>query len=279
MKFALAAALTAAAFFSVRTPAQSPGEKPAPLKATHTGDLWFKARQDCRADVAPCEADCTDGNPFACSSLAGKYLSKDNYDKALAVKFAEKACATGDALNCLDAGWMLYYVSPKKVKTIPDQAKRMFMFACEKQDARGCDFAKSIDAGTMPARVDPDEAFPPKPRALCHPAPENGASTPAPEPAVLWTEVEVDESPKPVKSVPPVYPKKMLRDGRDGKVFLLVVVDAQGAVTGQSVLESTSPEFSQAAQAAISQRRYLPGKRCGRPVPVVTLVSMFFKQG
>jgi TonB family protein len=79
---------------------------------------------------------------------------------------------------------------------------------------------------------------------------------------------ELDRAPSLKFAPQPKFPEKAIRDGREGQVGLLFVVDAAGAVVPNSiqVVFSDGDEFAKAAIEVIRRARFLPGARGGKAV-------------
>jgi protein TonB len=79
---------------------------------------------------------------------------------------------------------------------------------------------------------------------------------------------DVDEKPKAIRRIAPVYPAALQRRKVEGVVALVFVVDTDGQVVAPSVESSTHAEFERPALDAIRRWKYSPGKRAGQPVKV-----------
>ncbi len=77
----------------------------------------------------------------------------------------------------------------------------------------------------------------------------------------------------------PVYPEAARTEGREGDVVLRAVIGIDGAVLNvRPVLpETTDADFVAAAEAAVKQWRYEPGRLNGQPVEIVTTVEASFR--
>lgn len=74
------------------------------------------------------------------------------------------------------------------------------------------------------------------------------------------------QSPRPLHTVSPVYPFTRRMANEQGVVKVEFIVDKNGRVAAIDVLESPHPEFSDAVTTAVSQWKFEPGKKDGRPV-------------
>lgn len=80
--------------------------------------------------------------------------------------------------------------------------------------------------------------------------------------------------------VEPVYPPAALRMGVSGKVILQIVVKRDGTVSAAKVLAEPGGNygFGKAAVAAVTQWRYRPAQREGRPVDAYLTVNIVFSR-
>ncbi len=80
---------------------------------------------------------------------------------------------------------------------------------------------------------------------------------------------ELDEPPRAVAQLPPLYPAQARLRKIEGSVTLLYVVGADGRVGSVSVSESEPPGlFDEAARQAVRRWRFEPGRRGGEAVAV-----------
>jgi TonB family protein len=96
----------------------------------------------------------------------------------------------------------------------------------------------------------------------------------------LWwggVRVDPDEQQKRlVRPVLPQYPEAARQAGIEGDVALRVLIGKDGAVSSMEVI-SGDPVLARAAMRAVEQWRYAPALADGRPVDVVTTVSVAFR--
>lgn len=85
-----------------------------------------------------------------------------------------------------------------------------------------------------------------------------------------------DEPPMPTKTVPPRYPTELKREGVSGMVTMSITVDEKGAVQNPVVKKSSRPEFEQPAIDAVSQWKFEPAKKDGKPVAVQVVIPVKF---
>ena len=87
---------------------------------------------------------------------------------------------------------------------------------------------------------------------------------------------QVDEKPKAVAQVPPVYPLGLRMDDGTGEVIMRFIIDAKGNVQDASVVRSTDPDFSAAALEAVKQWKYSPARKSGQPVNIAVQMPVVF---
>jgi len=87
---------------------------------------------------------------------------------------------------------------------------------------------------------------------------------------------KVDEKPKLIKSVPPVYPEFAYKAGIEGMVIIRVVVDTEGNVAQANIMKS-APGLDQAALKAVKKWKFSPGVNGGKKVKVEMLLPVKFK--
>ena len=76
--------------------------------------------------------------------------------------------------------------------------------------------------------------------------------------------------PEPVKRTAPENVKRFARSGSIAQALFLMVIGADGGVTGLYCVESSHPDLAVACAAAIVSWRYTPARIQGTAVPVVT---------
>ena len=92
----------------------------------------------------------------------------------------------------------------------------------------------------------------------------------------LGQESKFDEPPMPTKTVAPVYPNELKREGVAGMVTMSITVDESGSVQNAIVKKSTRPEFEQPAIDAVSKWKFEPAKKDGKPVSVQVVIPVKF---
>lgn len=87
---------------------------------------------------------------------------------------------------------------------------------------------------------------------------------------------DLDERPKAVRQVAPVYPRAMKDDGFTGQAEVEFVVTAEGKVLFPRVISATQEDFGWAAAAAVAQWRFQPPTRNGQKVDARMTVPVLF---
>jgi len=84
-------------------------------------------------------------------------------------------------------------------------------------------------------------------------------------------------APVPIHQVEPSYTDEARQAGIEGVVFLSIVVDENGQPQAIRVARSLDPGLDQKAIEAVSQWRFRPGQKDGKPVPVMAGVQLNFR--
>lgn len=88
------------------------------------------------------------------------------------------------------------------------------------------------------------------------------------------------EPPVPVRTVPPVFPDEMRRDGVSGVVTVSILIDEKGNVTEPKVVKTTHEAFSQPALDALAKWKFKPAKQGGAAVAMrVNIPIQFTNKG
>jgi protein TonB len=100
------------------------------------------------------------------------------------------------------------------------------------------------------------------------------------EEEVTYFEV-VEEMPEPIGGIQAIqskitYPEIAKRAGVEGKVYILAYVNEQGEVTKTEVLRGIGAGCDEAAEKAIKDTKFKPGKQRGKPVKVKVSVPVVF---
>ena len=99
---------------------------------------------------------------------------------------------------------------------------------------------------------------------------------PPPEPAPLPLGAPVDEAPRVLRRVEPVYPTFALEAGLTGRVVLHVQVGTDGTVREIRVAEGSNV-FVEAATQAVRQWLFRPARVGARPVPIWVEIPVTFR--
>jgi protein TonB len=90
--------------------------------------------------------------------------------------------------------------------------------------------------------------------------------------------LSLDESPMPLKSVNPSYPKDALDKRVEGMVWVKILIDKSGNVKRSAVIKRKGTEsFEKAALDAIGQWKFKPGRVKNQAVDVWVVVPFRFK--
>jgi len=81
---------------------------------------------------------------------------------------------------------------------------------------------------------------------------------------------------RPTYTPEPEYPAKEHHTGHQGTVILRVLVDSSGVPHDVSVTRSLSPAFDESAIEAVSNWRFSPATKYGKPIPIQTSVQVDF---
>jgi len=87
---------------------------------------------------------------------------------------------------------------------------------------------------------------------------------------------QLDQGPIPKYQHKPVYPQDMKREGLSGEVLVDFIVDPKGNVRGAKAVRSTHQGFEDAACAAVSHWKFVPGQKDLHPVYVHMQVPIVF---
>lgn len=92
----------------------------------------------------------------------------------------------------------------------------------------------------------------------------------------------VEEIPEPIGGIEAiqkkiVYPEIAKRAGVEGKVYILAYVDENGNVTKTEVLKGIGAGCDEAAEKAVRETKFKPGKQRGKPVRVKVALPIVFK--
>jgi protein TonB len=82
--------------------------------------------------------------------------------------------------------------------------------------------------------------------------------------------------PRVVKEHKPQYTRDAMRARVQGRVEMQVVVSAEGTVRDARIVHSLHPDLDEQALLAVKQWRFEPGRKDGKPVPVLVTIEMTF---
>ncbi|MCB1120899.1 MAG: TonB family protein [Verrucomicrobiae bacterium] len=87
---------------------------------------------------------------------------------------------------------------------------------------------------------------------------------------------ELDEAPEAVVRIAPTYPSRLKKEGVQGKVWILFIIDEHGVPSKPRVTESPHADLSEAALKAIIQWKFKPGRKDGKPVKTRVRIPLEF---
>jgi protein TonB len=87
---------------------------------------------------------------------------------------------------------------------------------------------------------------------------------------------ETKEPPVPVRTVPPVYPAEMQRQGISGIVTVRCTIDEHGDVTEAVVVKSSADVFQKPAVEALQRWKFKPATLEGKAVSTKALIPIKF---
>ncbi len=88
---------------------------------------------------------------------------------------------------------------------------------------------------------------------------------------------DLDNNPRRLVAIAPVYPFNLKRMGIEGDVKLVIIIDKNGKVIRATVKESTHKEFEDPSITALMQWKFEPGTRNGKPVKVRRIQPLNYK--
>ncbi|MFC2119557.1 energy transducer TonB [Bacteroidota bacterium] len=94
--------------------------------------------------------------------------------------------------------------------------------------------------------------------------------------------VAVEEMPQPIGGIKAihdliVYPEIAKRAGIEGKVYILAYLNEQGNVLRTEIIKGIGGGCDEAAEFAVKQTKFSPGKQRGKPVKVKVMIPIIFK--
>jgi protein TonB len=87
---------------------------------------------------------------------------------------------------------------------------------------------------------------------------------------------QLQQPPKAVKQVPPVYPYELKKKRIQGEALIMFIVDHSGTVRDVTVKRCTHPDMGAAAAEAVSQWVFEPGIKDGKAVHTRMMVPIRF---
>ena len=87
----------------------------------------------------------------------------------------------------------------------------------------------------------------------------------------------LDKLPKRIVAIAPVYPFQFKREGIEGWVKMVLIIDQRGNVIKASIRESSHREFEKPSIEAVLQWKFEPGTRNGKAVKVRRIQPFSFK--
>ncbi len=87
---------------------------------------------------------------------------------------------------------------------------------------------------------------------------------------------DLDEAPEPIVQIAPIYPSKLKKEGIQGRVWIIFIVDENGLTSKQRVTESPHDELATSALKAIRQWKFKPGKKDGKAVKTRVQIPLAF---
>jgi len=162
-------------------------------------------------------------------------------------------------------------VIPREIARIVDQAPAPVIGGVPGGASNG--IAGGVLSSLLSANIKPVQVAPPPP-----PPPVATSAPPVAAPAAPIRVGGAVREPKPLKVVPPVYPKLASKARVTGTVILEAVLTAEGTVDEIHVV-SGHPLLVQAAVDCIRQWRYEPTYLNGEPVEVILTAKISFELG
>lgn len=94
--------------------------------------------------------------------------------------------------------------------------------------------------------------------------------------------VAVEDMPEPIGGIQAiqdkiVYPEIAKRAGIEGRVFVKAFVNKEGVVTKVEVMKGLGAGCDEAAEKAVKETKFKPGKQRGKPVNVQVVIPIVFK--
>ncbi len=88
---------------------------------------------------------------------------------------------------------------------------------------------------------------------------------------------DLDNNPRRIFAARPIYPYQFKREGIEGWVRMIIIIDERGNVIDAKTQRASHKEFIKPAVDALLQWRFEPGTRNGKPVKVRRIQPIAFK--
>ncbi len=88
---------------------------------------------------------------------------------------------------------------------------------------------------------------------------------------------DMDRKPRRLVAIAPIYPFQFKREGIEGWVKLVIILDERGNVIKATIKESSHKEFEKPSIEAVMQWKFEPGTMNGKPVKVRRLQPLSYK--
>ena len=93
---------------------------------------------------------------------------------------------------------------------------------------------------------------------------------------LIFEVADLDEAPEPIVRIAPAYPAALKRQGVQGRVWILFIIDENGTPSRPRVVETPHPDFADSALRAIIQWKFKPGKKDGKAVKTRVRMPLAF---
>lgn len=222
--------------------------------------FWLMKPRDTQDSAAPVQQTAIAPSPTAAPGAAGAAKS----DEQAAIKEWQKRLTGSAAQAEARRKQQLAQDEQRRREALAERerAAQVARTQAEREKTRKR-AAENLKAASTPAK--PASASPAPAVAAAAPAPRENtvvatARRSAPSAPMILTPASLDQS----SCKQPAYPSKSKRLGEEGTVVLQFDVDAQGAVTGSRVAESSSFEvLDRTALESLSKCRFRPATRNG----------------
>ncbi|WOO42091.1 TonB family protein [Rubellicoccus peritrichatus] len=158
-------------------------------------------------------------------------------------------------------------------EVVPPEPKKTEIFAAEPTPAFE---KKETSVDLKPLEVESKTAVPSIPSADFALPEFSLAQMPSAMPEVFSIE-EVDHPPVPISRIAPQYPWELRRSKTEGKVVIVMIIDANGAVSKVEVESSTHSGFEQPSIEAVLKWRFEPARMNGKSVSCIRKIQIPFQ--